>query len=256
MLRLWESGKLLAVGCRGTRSWGQPFPCGCHCAARVAPSCPIVGTTSETGPPDFRQPMVSGRDGRSCPSVGHQHLPAAAWIDTDEQALALIGRVKAARRFDTLVASTQPEYSEWVASTLRLLDVGDDWQAVQAVATWLQSHPTPHIYVRQAEIPGVHTKVIEQHKRTIAELALGQPTSGSGWFERRYGFLTNPGMVRFRTLDPALALLDDVNEMALPVADFMRLCPPASRIFVTENLTNYLCLPPARGRNRHLRFRQ
>ena len=248
VLRLWESGKLLAGRVPGHAELGTAFPL--RVPLRRPRSAQLPDRWDDIRDWAARLQAADGFRVETIAvvhrSLGTQHLPAAAWIDTEDQALALIGRVKAARHFDTLVARTQPEYLAWVAQhPLRLLDIGDDWPAVQAAATWLQSHPMPRIYVRQVEIPGVHTKVIEQHKRTIAELAPGQPTSGSGWFERRYGFLTNPGMVRFRTLDPALALLDDVAEMALPVADFIRLCPPASRIFVTENLTNYLCLPPA-----------
>jgi hypothetical protein len=85
---------------------------------------------------------------------------------------------------------------------LRLPGIGQDWSAVQTVARWLREHPSAAMYVRQVDLPGVDTKVIETHKRTLADLLPGPTTNGPGWFERRYGFRTTPAMVRFRTLDP------------------------------------------------------
>jgi hypothetical protein len=179
-------------------------------------------------------------------TLGTQTIPVAAWFDTADQALSLIRRTRDAARFDALVEATDPVNLDWVARhPLRLLEIGDDWPAVQAVATWLRQNPTPGIFIRQVEIAGVHTKVIETHKRTIADLVPGTPTSGSAWFERRYGLLTNPSLVRFRVLDHGLCVIPGVAEMALPVAEFVRLCPPASTVFVTENLTNYLSFPHA-----------
>ncbi|MBK6764180.1 MAG: hypothetical protein IPG68_13280 [Micrococcales bacterium] len=105
--------------------------------------------------------------------------------------------------------------------------------------------PRPRIYLRQTDIPGVHTKIMEQHKRVLGDLVPGRATAGPGWFERRYGFLTAPATVRFRVLDDALCLLPGVRDMALPAPDFLRLCPPAHTVFVTENLTNFLAFPPA-----------
>ena len=54
-------------------------------------------------------------------------------------------------------------------------------------------------------------------------------------------------MVRFRVLDTDLQLLPGVAEMSLRAQDFARLCPAAHTVFVTENLTNYLCWPDAPG---------
>lgn len=181
-------------------------------------------------------------------TLGTQSLPVAAWIDDPTQAIALINRTREAARFDALVKITDPVNLAWVSGhPMRLLEIGDDWGAVQAVAAWLRHHPQPQIFIRQVEIPGVHTKVIEVHKRTIAELVPGDATSGSFWFERRYGFRTNPALVRFRVLDESLCLLPGVTELAMPVAEFIRWCPPARTIYVTENLTTYLSFPRAPG---------
>ena len=90
---LWESGKLLAVGYRGTQV-GLTTLAGAT-APSPQPGCPIVGTTSRLGRPTSGEPMGFGSRPSQLPiGSGTQHLPAAAWIDTEDQALALIGRMK------------------------------------------------------------------------------------------------------------------------------------------------------------------
>jgi len=177
-------------------------------------------------------------------TLGTQRLPVTAWLDTPERALGLIRRTRDAARFDALIADTDPLNLDWAAQhPLQLLEIGEQWTAVQAVAAWLRDHPDSGLYVRQAEIPGAHTKTMEDHKRTLAGLVPGPATGGTGWFERRYGFRTSPSQVRFRVLDRRLCLLEGVTDMTLPVPDFLRLCPPVRTVFVTENLTNFLSFP-------------
>ena len=177
-------------------------------------------------------------------TLGMQRLPVTAWLDTPEQALALIRRTRDAQRFDAMIADTDAVKLDTAArDPLQLLGIGEQWTAVQAVAAWLREHPGSGLYLRQAEIPGAHTKTMEDHKRTLAELVPGPATSGPGWFERRYGFRTPPSQVRFRILDRRLCLLDGVTDMVLPVGDFLRLCPAVDTVFVTENLTNFLSFP-------------
>jgi hypothetical protein len=244
--RYWDSGRLLAGSVPGHEEAGIEFPL--RISVRKPRSAELgsqweavqAWAASLMDAEGFRveTAAISHR------ALGTQRLPAAIWIDSAERAIRLIRRAGEAARFDQLVGDTDAENLDWVAGhPLRLLEIGADWPAVQAVARWLREHPTPGMYVRQVELPGVHTKIIETHKRTLAELVPGPSTSGAGWFERRYGFRTSPGMVRFRTLDSALELLPGVSELVLPSADFARLCPPARTVFVTENLTNYLCWP-------------
>ena len=185
--------------------------------------------------------------------LGTQSLPAAVWVDTPDQALAMIGRTRAAAAFDRLVAATPRRFHPVVAGkALRVADAAADWPAIVAAADWLLQNPQPGIYLRQADIAGGHTKVLEEHRRLIAALVDqvrpgGSPTSGHGWFERRYGFRTKPALVRFRQLDPDRSPLPGLSDVTLTIDDFAGLPVPVDRVFVTENEINFLSFPAVPG---------
>ncbi len=182
-------------------------------------------------------------------TLGRQRLPAAAWLDTIDDAAALCGVRRDLTRFRSALTETPTNLHDWVrAHPRKVLDVGEDWPLLIDVVEWLAEHPQPKVYLRQVEVPGVHTKVIETHRRTIASMAdaVGIPSvaaDGHGWFERRYGFLTKPAMVRFRLLDSSARLLPGVTEMTLRVTEAAHLRPAVSRVFVVENEINYLSFP-------------
>ncbi len=246
VLKKWDSGSLLSGRVPGHA--GVEFP------LRISLRRPRAAdlTSNWESVRDWAGALVAAGGFRvELQTVGHrilgtQSLPVAVWIDTLEDALALIRRTRQAAQFDQLIEATEQENLEWAARhPLQLLEIDGDWPAIQAAATWLREHPDPGIYLRQTDIPGVHTKIIEEHKRVLGDLVPGRATAGSGWFERRYGFLTSPAMVRFRVLDDTLCLLPGLRDMTLSAPDFLRLCPPANTVFVTENLTNFLAFPSA-----------
>jgi hypothetical protein len=117
----------------------------------------------------------------------------------------------------------------------------------------MQAHPRPGIYLRQVDIPGVHSKFIESHRGVLIELfdavlhesAIDGGAGGVTGFQRRYGFSAKPERVRFRVLDPGLSLLPGVTrgDITLDVDSFRALRCGVKRIFVTENETNFLAFP-------------
>lgn len=186
--------------------------------------------------------------------LGRNAVPAEVWVDTPDEALALIGKQRAAQRFDALVAQArdrQPALLPWLqAQPLRALDLADDWPRLLDVVGWLQAHPRPGIYLRQVDLPGVHSKFIEAHRGVLSELldralpaeAIDAATSR---FEPRYGWRSKPVRVRLRLLDARQALLPTGTEQDFTLTHdtFARLDPAASRVFITENETNFLCFP-------------
>lgn len=190
--------------------------------------------------------------------VGMQRLPASIWVDSLEEAIGLIGKDGEVRRFKVLLELTrqhQPLLVEWLgARPLLAVELEQHWPSLLAVVTWLTEHQQPGIYLRQADIPGIHSKFIERHKSVLGELfdlvlpeqAVARQYKGASQFSSRYGFLDKPTGVRFRVLDQHLALLPgpSLPDITLDSTSFAQLEMAVRRVFVTENETNFLAFPP------------
>jgi hypothetical protein len=201
-----------------------------------------------------------------CKQVRHRQLgtnevPSQLWVDTVDDAAALIGRTKDLARFRGLVGATAAQCPAALGYVTRrpldALAAAPDWPELLAVAQWIADHPEPGRYVRQLDLPGVHTKLVETNARVIAGLvdelapdraAFAASARSANDVTRRYGFRRRPRMVRFRSLDPAwrLTSFDLDGDYSLTTADFARI-PVPEVVFVTENEVNFLAFPPAPG---------
>lgn len=189
---------------------------------------------------------------------GRQNLPAAVWVDSRDAALAWLGRRREAEDFSALVEQTrqsQPALLPWLEKRpLAALELLSDWPRLLSVVAWLQRHPRPAIYLRQVDLPGVHSKFIEAHRGVLAELLdlvlepdeIDPARSGAGQFAARYGFREKPLRIRFRVLDPELPPIPGLPcpDLTLDAASFSRLALPVRRVFITENEVNFLAFPP------------
>ena len=189
---------------------------------------------------------------------GRNELPVAAIIDTESDALRLIRREAEAHRFQALADATfarHPALRGWLARrSLFALEHAEHWERVLAVLDWFVAHPRPGLYLRQLDIPGVDTKFIEAHRGLLAELldavlpeqAVDREASGVRRFNQRYGLRSDPPLVRFRLLDPALTV-HGLDDLSLPPEQFATLNVPVRRVFLTENRTNGLAFPDCPG---------
>ena len=189
--------------------------------------------------------------------VGNNEIPDEIWIDSLNDALGLIGKRRDAERFAALVALTrsrQPELLPWLAKRpLHALELAEEWSRILDIVAWLQNHPRPGIYLRQIDLPGVHSKFIEGHRGVLGELfdivlppeKIDATAVGVGGFCRRYGFQDKPMRVRFRILDPALAVFmtESDHDITVTQAIFAQLELPVTRVFITENEINFLAFP-------------
>ena len=193
--------------------------------------------------------------------LGHSAVPDEVWLDTLDDAWALIGKAKDARRFNGLLQLTREQYpallsalSPWLEKRpLTALALADEWARLLAVVVWLQSNPRPGIYLRQVDLGGVDSKFFEAHRGVLAELldlslppeAIDSSATGLTGFCRRYGFRDKPLRIRFRVLDPAVALLPQAaaQDITLTQSDFEALDPPVHHVFITENEVNFLAFP-------------
>lgn len=133
------------------------------------------------------------------------------------------------------------------------LDLAGQWPLLMDVVAWLQAHPRPGIYLRQVDIPGVHSKFIEAHRAVLAELldlclppeAIAPEANGVSRFAARYGFRDKPARIRFRILEPSISPLPGggLPDIALDSRSFAELPLSVRRVFITENETNFLAFP-------------
>ncbi|MBN1928896.1 MAG: hypothetical protein JW764_05090 [Chlorobiaceae bacterium] len=189
--------------------------------------------------------------------LGSNEIPSELWIDSMDDALALIGKRRDAETFAGVIELTrkrEPALLPWLSKRpLRALELAEAWPDLLRLVEWLRNHPRPGIYLRQIDLPGVHTKFIEQHRSTLSELfdlalppeLIDAEATGIANFCQRYGFRDKPLRVRFRLLDPELTLLPGggENDITLTQADFARLDLPVETVFITENEINFLAFP-------------
>lgn len=191
--------------------------------------------------------------------LGVNAVPKEAWIDSPEDAASLIGRQRDFARFLALVETTrirEPRLLPWLAKRpLRGLELSDPWPLLLDIVAWLRDHPRPGVYLRQVDLPGVHTKFIEAHRGVLAELldlvlapeAIDTSATGVNQFARRYGFYDKPVRIRFRILDPDYSLLTggELQDITLDAESFAVLETRVERVFITENEINFLAFPQA-----------
>lgn len=189
--------------------------------------------------------------------LGQNAIPTEVWIDTIGDALAWIDKRREASRLAALIEQTrerQPALLNWLARRpLRALELSLDWSRLLEIVGWLQTHPQSGVYLRQVDIPGVHSKFIEAHRGALTEWldltlpceAIDSSVTGVNQFVVRYGFRDRPLRIRFRILDPKHALLPTGGEhdITLDAESFARLDTKISRIFITENEVNFLAFP-------------
>jgi hypothetical protein len=202
---------------------------------------------------------IEWRDVRH-PVMGTQRLPQSAWIDSPDQAVAWLNKRAEMERFKAIVEQTRSRYPallEWLARfPLQAIDLEKHWALLLDVVEWVQQHPQPNCYLRQVDVPGVHTKFIESHKAVLTQLLdrvllpgrVIQEYRGINGFAARYGFIEKPARIRFRVLDKTIDFPPGTehSDVTLDTESFAHLNIPVRRAFITENEINFLAFPPVR----------
>ena len=190
---------------------------------------------------------------------GNNPSPSELWVDTIDDALAIIGRKTEFRTFLRILDDTRaalPELEEWMRRfPMKALACAGEWNRLLAIVRWMKANPRPGIYIREADIPGVHTKIIENHSAILAELldAVLPPeridftATGKSGFCRRYGFREKPKRyVRFRVLDANIRVLPVASaetDIELTSDVFAQLDIPCRFVFIVENEITFLAFP-------------
>ncbi|GBQ77429.1 hypothetical protein AA14337_0815 [Acetobacter malorum DSM 14337] len=188
---------------------------------------------------------------------GTQTIPHKVVIETLEDALALLDKHDTARQILALHALTiekAPFLLPWLAqNALTAHRHATEWERLLTLAVWMRDNPAPGIYLRQVDLPGIHTKFIERNRTILSQLfqhalpeqSVNRACSGMDQFEPRYGFRTKPLRIRFRVLDAALSPFPTIAhpDITLDSESFAALSLMGCRIFIVENESCFLAFP-------------
>jgi hypothetical protein len=189
--------------------------------------------------------------------TGINTYPVEVWIDRPEDAVALLGKEAHWTTFQNLIEMTRHRQAgllPWLdRKPLVALERADEWDRFLELTEWMLTHPRPDCYLRQVDLPGIHTKFIETHRGVLSELfdlVLPRQTIlasaiGASGFCARYGFREKPERIRFRALDPSLDpfCMKGLPDLSLDVDSLSALPIRPKRIFITENEINFLAFP-------------
>lgn len=188
---------------------------------------------------------------------GEQKIPESIYIADLETLLTLLNKKKEYRTFLQLLQISQRIEAlvlPWLAKNpLKSLALADDWEKLLSVVIWRKTHSKPQMYLRQVNIPDVHTKFIETHRAVLVELLdlvldeteIQREYSGISQFALRYGFLDKPKHIRLRNLDKEHPIQSNSlhSDVYLDGQTFSQLTPKIKKVFIVENEINFLSLP-------------
>ncbi|MEO1390799.1 MAG: Wadjet anti-phage system protein JetD domain-containing protein [Cyanobacteria bacterium J06634_6] len=192
---------------------------------------------------------------------GTQTVPTGIYIDQETDYLKLLRKeseVQQFRRSLALIRSEVPGLEDWLAdNVMKVVEFADDWSDLLKVCQYFQQHPQPNLYIRQLPI-AVHTKFVEQHKailRSLLEHLLpdAQLISVMGEkgaiFEKRFSLKYIEPTIRLRFLDATQQASGGfpVDDVSLPVSALAQTPITRAQCLITENLMNFLTLPPLPG---------
>jgi hypothetical protein len=247
----WDSGALLGRFAAG-QEWealGVPIR---------GPSARLIGehladvrqwaaewtAVAARGPLRVEYKQVGGRH------FGANNIPARAWLDSYDDAWALLRVGADVRRLAELIAAARgTRLVPWLTGhPMRALRLADDWDRLLATVRWIEQRQAPGMYLRQVDAPGVDTKFIERHKGVLAELLDAQldPSRvvvGAPDFAGRHGFLRRPGYVRFRVAGGYRGFC----ELSVRAGEFTAAPEGVGCAYVIENEITYLAFPVPDG---------
>ncbi|MDA3823679.1 MAG: DUF2220 family protein [Bacteroidales bacterium] len=192
---------------------------------------------------------------------GKNSIPSSLFFESPEELATLLGKKSEWNTFiriTDIVEKSDNRLSSWAMKyPVRLLEVANDLDKLLLLWRWMKEHPRPGIFLRQIDLPGIDTKFTEKYMGllsqwldlTLDESMIDDSYRGISQFERRYGYLSKPELVRFRYLDYELTYRG-CDDISIPSKQFCELYQageelPIKRVFVIENDISALTLPLA-----------
>lgn len=185
--------------------------------------------------------------------LGTQDLPSRITFETAvdyERFLQKKKEVADFRRDAARISEKFPKLQHWIEKyPQKVIENSEDWADIGKVLDYFFKNPQPQLYIRELPIE-VHTKFIEQHKALIGDLLdiviKEYINTNEKEFEKRYNLRYDEPLVRIRLLDRTLAtkFFNGMDDITIPVSQFLKLHIPITKAFVVENKVNFLTFPP------------
>lgn len=184
--------------------------------------------------------------------LGTQDLPSRITFETADDYERFLQKIKEVADFRKDVAQISekfPKLQHWIEKyPQKVIENSEDWADIGKVLDYFLKNPQPQLYIRELPIE-VHTKFIEQHKALIGELLdiviKEYINTNEKEFEKRYNLRYDEPLVRIRLLDRTLAtkFFNGMDDITIPVSQFLKLHIPITKAFVVENKVNFLTFP-------------
>lgn len=185
-------------------------------------------------------------------TLGMQDLPDKVLFESSddyERFLQKTLEVSCFRKNISIIEASFPELKGWIEKyPKKIVDNADKWCDLLKVVSYFAQIPRPNLYIRELPIE-VHTKFIEQNKTVLRELLdvviAPYVCEEEKEFEKRFNLKCSEPIVRMRILDKdaASSCFNGVNDISMPVSQFCDLSIPVNKVFVVENLVNFLTFP-------------
>ena len=184
--------------------------------------------------------------------LGTQDLPSRIMFETADDYERFLQKIKEVADFRKDVAQISekfPKLQHWIEKyPQKVIEYSGDWGDIGKVLDYFSKNSQPQLYIRELPIE-VHTKFIEQHKIVIGELldiVIEEfVNTNEKDFEKRYNLRYDEPLVRIRLLDGTLAknFFNGVDDLTIPVSQFLKLQIPITKAFIVENKVNFLTFP-------------
>lgn len=185
-------------------------------------------------------------------SFGKQLMPVRIFIDTPEDAMALLGLTKKKKEFLaglSAVESQIPSLRDWYLTYFGRISAEDFFPVALSIARFMLEQEQREGYLREMAIPGVDTKFLENHNflvRTLWNALFPENTAESSdeLWEKLFVQKVPTPSICVRSLDEHLRFAG-VRKLFLSQDDIADFQPPHRRIFITENKVNGYTFPDA-----------
>ena len=185
-------------------------------------------------------------------SFGKQLMPVRVFIDTPEDAMALLGLTKKKKEFLaglSAVESQMPSLRDWYLTYFGRISEEDFFPMALSIARFMLEQDEREGYLREMAIPGVDTKFLENHNflvRTLWNAIFPENTAESSdeLWEKLFVQKVPTPSICVRSLDEHLRFAG-VRKLFLSQDDIADFQPPHRRIFITENKVNGYTFPDA-----------